>query len=171
MPKIQLIGRILPATAILNTNDLPTTNWKSPELGLDMTFAVRINNSTISVDCEINKWIKDDHIMAVYMRALDIARAIVDLASFQNAIGMTVVFETLVEPNGARSQLLFHQPELSVLSTAIQNATAPINAEDNNFDKVLRFVLTDVSLFRSLHELIEAITQTHGSVRSRHGRT
>src|SRR5262245_6805185 len=94
MPKVQFLGRTLPATAVVNTTDLPKTNWKMPDLDLDMTFTVRIVNSIISVDIEINKCDKDEHLVQVYMRALDIARGAVDLCSFRDAIGLTVVLET-----------------------------------------------------------------------------
>ena len=161
MLKLQFLGRILPSSAVLNTTDLPKTNWKAPNLDLDMTFTVQIVNSTISVYVEINKWNKDEHLVHVYMRALDIARGIVDLCSFRSAIGMTVVLESLVEPNGAKSLLLLQQPELAGLASSIENKSPPVTADQNDFDKVLRHILTHPPLIRALHDLVEAITQTH----------
>jgi hypothetical protein len=163
MLKLQFLGHILPASAVLNTTDLPKTNWKAPDLDLDMTFTVQIVNNAISIDVEINKWNKDEHLGHVYMRALDIARGVVDLCSFRSAIGLTVVFETLVEPDGTKSMLLIQQPELAGLASSLENKAPPTTPHQNNFDKVLRIILTNPPLIRALHDLIEAITQTHVS--------
>jgi hypothetical protein len=163
MPKILLLGRVLPMAASVNISELPTTNWKAPDAGLDMNFKVHIQNNNIVVDCEINKWDKNRDLMNVYMRALDTTRAIVDVISFSSGIGLTTLLDTLVEPNGVKSQIVGQQPELAVISTSVKNDAQPTKADDNNLDKVLRLVLTDVSLFRALRDLIDAITETHVS--------
>jgi hypothetical protein len=161
MPKVQFLGRTLPATAVVNTTDLPKTNWKMPDLDLHMTFTVQIVNSIMSVDIEINKWDKDEHLVQVYMRALDIARGAVDLCSFRDAVGLTVVFETLVEPDETTSLLSLQQPELAGLASSVENKTPPATSDQNNFDKVLRHILTNPALIRALHDLTEVLSQTH----------
>lgn len=57
---VKFLGRILPPAAILNTTDLPKTNWAAPDLGLSMTFGTQIKNSVVSVDCNINNWNKKE---------------------------------------------------------------------------------------------------------------
>lgn len=161
MPKLQILGRTLPSTAIVNTSGLPETNWKALDLDLDMTFRMQIVNSVVSVDIQINKWDASEDLTPVYMRALDIARAAVDLCSFRDGIGLTVVLETLVGPDGTRSELLLQQSELAGLASSLQNKTPPATADQNNFDKVLRHVLTNPQLIRALHDLTEVLSQTH----------
>lgn len=84
----------------------------------------------------MDAWNKDEHLMPVYMRALDTVRTVVDLMSFSNGVGLTVVLDTLIEPDGVSSQLVAQQPDLAPLSTAVKNQTPATNAVDNNFDRV-----------------------------------
>lgn len=160
MPKIELVGRIHPSSVNLTCDQLPGINWKAPELDLEMNFTFQIQVSVIRVFCDLNKWDATKHLVHVYMRALDLTRAIVDLASFDHGIGMTVLLETLVH-NGKHDTIMFHQPNLSPISTAIKNVMKPATASENNFDKVLRHVFSDVSIFRALHDLVEAVAETH----------
>jgi len=126
-----------------------------------MTFKVQIVNSVVSIDIEINKWDESEDLTRVYMRALDIARAAVDLCSFRDGIGLTVVLETLVTPDGTRSALLLQQSELVGLASSLQDKTPPATADQNNFDKVLRHVITNPQLIRVVHDLTEVLSQTH----------
>jgi len=158
---VQLLGAILPLAANLNIDNLPTVNWKSAELDLDMTFAFQIRNNNIVITCDLNKWSKADHLMPLYMRALDTVRAIVDVASFANGVGLTVILDQFVDADGTISQLMPTQPDLAALSTSVKNATPPTTKEDNNFDRVMRLAVADPSVFRALRDLIEAITETH----------
>jgi hypothetical protein len=36
-----------------------------------MTFTFQIRNNNIVITCNLNKWSKADHLMPLYMRALD----------------------------------------------------------------------------------------------------
>jgi hypothetical protein len=158
MPKIQLLGRVLPPAMIVNLHRLPTVSWKGP---VDISITVRVENSNVVIDCELDKWDKDEHMMPVYMRALDTARVAVDLCSFQSGLGMSVVLESLVDVDGTKSLLMAQHPSLSAFSGSVQNAAPPQTPAENNYDKVFRCVAVDVPSFRALHDLIEAITQTH----------
>jgi hypothetical protein len=164
MPKVRLVGRILPSAITVSASSLPSTRWNEPDL--EMTFRVNIVNSRMEVECELDKWNKDLHFMPVYMRAMDIARAHTDLFSFQWAIGLTVTFETFIDTNGSESALLVQQPELKDFATSTINETSPQHFNENNFDIVLRRVIENFSAMGALHDLNEAITQTHASPRA-----
>jgi hypothetical protein len=97
------------------------------------------------------------------MRSLDIARAFVDLASFSTGIGLTILFDTLVDPDGNETRLLLQHPELGALATSVKNIQKPEKAEDNNYDRVARLVTTNYPVSRALHDLIDAIRETHVS--------
>jgi hypothetical protein len=163
MPKVQLLGRIFPLALNVTIDQIPKVNYKTLELELDIFVEIHIQKNNVVVACELNKWVKDEHLMPVYMRALDAVRAVVDIASFVSGMGFTVLLETLVEPNGATSSIAPMQPELVALSTSARNDAVPTAADNNNFDKVMRIVLTDFSLARALRDLIDAITDTHVS--------
>ena len=163
METVQFLGNILPTAKQISINGLPKANWKAPDLDLDMTFEVQIQNSKVVVICQTNKWVKADHLMPIFMRALDTARAIVDVFAFSEGVGLTLMFTQLVEPNGQTSQLWPEQPELAALATAVKNIGTPATPADNNLDKVMRLAIQNVTVFRALRDLIDAITQTHVS--------
>jgi hypothetical protein len=158
MPAIQLLGHIWPPAAVLNIKDMPLTTWSAPDIGLDMQFGIHIEENSVRIECEVNKWDQEKHFLPVYMRALDLARAAVDLAVFDFGVAMTVVIETLVTPSGEKSQILLHDTRLSVLSTSVKNTDT-----ENNYDRVFRLLVTNIASFRALHDLTEAISETHVS--------
>jgi hypothetical protein len=163
MCKITILGAVLPRVAKLTVDDLPSVKWTSKELDLEMKFGIQIRDGKISISCELNKWSQADHWMPVYMRALDTVRGIVDLASFANGVGLTVVLDQLVDADGKISHLLATQPSLAALSTSVKNTRPPKRKEDNNFDRLVRLVVTDPSVFRALRDLIDAISDIHVS--------
>jgi len=156
MVKVRFTGRIFPAAINISIDNHPATNWKSPDLGLDMTFRVQIKNNNITIECEMNRFDGASHVTPLFMRAHDIARATVDLISFSTGNGLVVILDTFTDPNGITTSLAAQQPTLAALATAI-------NGEAGSYDKVLRILLTEPPLFIALRDLIDAITIPHSS--------
>ena len=164
MPTVRFVGRIYPLIAQVQITDLFPIDGVSQSLGLHMRFNLSMeNNNVCSVACDINKWNSAEILIHVYMRSLDIARAFVDLASFSTGIGLTILFDTLVDPDGNETRLLLQHPELGALATSVKNIQKPEKAEDNNYDRVARLVTTNYPVSRALHDLIDAIRETHVS--------
>lgn len=161
MPKIQFQGRVSPAGAACNISGLPTAHWPHTELGLEMTFTFTIEQGVVVIDCELNKWNRKQHYIHAYMRALDMIRAAVDLCVFSTGIGMTVVLETLIEPDGTKSTLQFYEPKLPIISTAVRNDSEPQSLEDNNYVKVFAQVFANDAARRALRDLAETVSETH----------
>jgi hypothetical protein len=91
----------------------------------------------------------------VYIRALDLCRASVDVVAFTKGWGLTVLLEAFVDPNGERSSIFFKDDSLAPLCTALTLTDA--------FDQVHGMVLQEASLFMALDDLIVAITLPHVS--------
>src|SRR5271166_2450430 len=158
---VQFRGVVLPKAINISCAEIPEVKWHCLDIGLYVGIKIQIQKNIVFIFCDVDTWDKNKDPMPLYMRALDLVRTVVDLVSFSLGIGLTVILDTLVEPNGVSSQLVAQQPDLAPLSTAVKNATPPSKAVDNNFDKVLRLALSNVSVFRALRDLIEGITQTH----------
>jgi hypothetical protein len=126
-------------------------NWKADDLGLEMAFHVRIQDGSIVIDCDVNKFEKSAHLAPLFMRAHDIARASVGLAAFATGDGLTVVLDTFTDPAGSTAPLSAQLPSLAMLATAARPGT-------RDFDKILEIVLAEPALFMALRDLIEAIT-------------
>src|SRR5438874_10847540 len=91
MPSVRFTGRVFPAVLSVSIPNRPTFNWQADDLGLDMTFRVRIQDGSITIDCDVNKFDEDAHLVPLFMRASDIAKAAIDLAAFATGSGLKPV--------------------------------------------------------------------------------
>jgi hypothetical protein len=105
MPTIHLIGRILPEVVKVSLGHKPTVKWESPDIGLTMEFTNHITDSRIDVECKLNRWTSDTFV-PVYMRALDLCRASVDVVAFAMGCGLSVFLDTISDPSGNPSPIL-----------------------------------------------------------------
>lgn len=163
MPKVRFAGRIFPQVVQLSVKDHPQINWKDDENDLDISFAISIQNGTVTVDCDVNKFDPALHLTSLYMRAFDLARATVDLTAFCTGYGFTVLFEKFTSPSGEITDLAPYDPRLAELCTAFKMGVSPLSVDENDFHKVLVIVSTDWRLFHALRDLIEAVTLPHES--------
>jgi hypothetical protein len=162
MPKVRFGGRIFPFEIKVSIQDHPQINWKDTENDLDITFAITIQNSTVTVDCEVNRF-EQSLITPLYMRAFDLARATVDLVAFSSGYGFTVIFDNFTSPTGETTPFGPHMPSLAGICTVFKLGEQSATLEENNFHRVLSIVSTDWKVFRSLRDLVEAITLPHES--------
>jgi hypothetical protein len=158
MPTVTFKGRVLPSVVNISFQKLPSIQWEDTELGFKMSFTVTIENSNIRIDGDLDRY-SDSFIASLHMRALDIARAVVDLACFASGFGATVILETLTKPDGSESQILPRDERLPPLCTSFKLGLAP----NPDLDKMLQIVLTEPALFMALNDLIVSITLPHHS--------
>lgn len=155
MPTVHFLGKVFPQVVLVSIDHKPTIKWEAPEVGLTMEFTNHIVDSQVDVECKLNRYTSGD-LVPIYMRALDICRASVDLASFAMGYGLTVVVETFVDPTGSKSAVFPKDESLAPLCTAFTLT--------NGFDAIHTMVLGDWRLFSVLNDLIEAITLPHVSL-------
>jgi hypothetical protein len=156
MLNVCFAGHVLPAVLNVSLANRPTFQWRSEELGLDMTFRVEIRDGSIRIDCNLNKY-EDAYLVPLFMRAQDIATASVDLAAFATGSGLSVVLEEFSDPTGAVTPLAAQQPSLAALVYAVKPGTS-------EFDKVLQFVLAEPQLYLAMRDLSSAIAAPHRAV-------
>jgi hypothetical protein len=154
MPSVHFAGRVLPAALRVSVPNRPTFHWKADDLGLEMTFHVRIEDGSVAIDCDVSRFDESAHLVPLFMRASDIARATVDLAAFAIGQALTVILETFTDPSGAVVQLAARHPSLAPRATAARPGTP-------DFDKILQYVLAEPPLFMALQDLIEAVSAPH----------
>ncbi len=163
MPVIRFDGRVLPAAIQVSVQDHPSINWKDAEEDLDIKFTISIRNGIVSVECEVEKFDQDVHMVRIFMRAFDLARATVDLVAFNSGYGLTVVFDTFTSPSGVTSPFVSHDPRLVPLCTAFRLGEQATDLATNNFHQTLLIVALDWRVAHALRGLIEAITLPHES--------
>ena len=155
MTKIQILGRVLPSAAQINVR-MPELEWKWEERRVNLKFRVNISNSVVNVECELEEY-KPEFFVEIYKRALDLSRAAVNVVAFAVAIGVTVILETLIGPDGIPSAILLTDPGVVSLVTAY-NLDPAGNPEQS---AVYEIIVKEAPLMRALNDLIEAITVPH----------
>ena len=73
MLKLQFIGKILPEPVKISVS-APEVKWKWQEENLELTFRVRIDNSVVNVECDIERY-EAGYLAELHRRAFDLARA------------------------------------------------------------------------------------------------
>jgi len=157
MPVVFFAGRVLPETDALKITilDLPAAHWEEVSAGLVMDFKVKIENSKVSVECQVNRYQPSD-LSALHIRAFDLARAAVDILAFSRGWGLTVWIDSFTDPAGATIALLCQMPQLAALCTAFDLTPGTGNTAD-----VWRLVASEPALFMALNDLIVGITLPH----------
>ncbi len=155
MQVIHFLGKVLPETFSITVSYKPTVKWKAEDIGITFEFLFHIENSKIDVECRLPEY-RAEYFPMIYMRALDLCRAQVDLVAFKNGIGLTVLLESLRDPKGNVTAIVPIDNRLAEICTAF--------TLEQGFDQACANVLRSVPLFMALRDLISAITVPHDSL-------
>ena len=136
----------------------PELEWKWQEQNLELIFRVKIDNSIVNVECELEKY-ELTYFTELHKRASDLISASANLAAFATGYGLIVTLDTFIDATGTPSQVILYDPSLPPLCTAYGLG----DARQGDFAAVFNIVLTEPSLFRAINNLIAAITFPHCS--------
>ena len=154
MQTVHFLGRVFPEPVNVTLSSPPVITWQATEIGASLEFVTHIVDSHIDIECRLTGYLPE-YFALIYMRAFDICRAQVDLVAFKSGLGLTVVLETFIDPNGAATKILLQNESLAALCTAF--------TLDDGFDQVCSHVLRSIPLFMALRDLIAAISLPHVS--------
>jgi hypothetical protein len=158
MHKIQFIGRIVPS-AVKFSMAMPDLVWKWEEEGIDIKIRIKIGNSIVNAECEVERY-SQDHVQEFYKRAYDMTRTCANMVAFASGMGFIVLFETLILPDGQPHEIQFADPDLPPLCTEFRVGLA----DENNFLSVLRMVAAEPNLFLALNDLVETMIFPHAAL-------
>lgn len=161
VPTIHFLGQVYPLAFKISIGATVNVTWPILEIGLNAKLIPNIKDGAIDIECQLDREYRpSDDLVPLYMRALDLSRASVNIAAFAAGFGPTVLLHTLVQPNGDRSELASMDASLPPLCTAfaINSGDQLKNAE---FDTVLGLVLAEPAFFMALNDLITSITLPH----------
>jgi hypothetical protein len=160
MPTLFYRGRILPSPVKVSFQDIPTVKWTLPGSGLTLDLIVRISESKVEVECTLDPY-QDQYDNEIYWRALDAARACVNVAGFATGYGMTVFFDEFVRPDGTIAPLIFAAP-IEILAECKAYKVNPVTLGDKKtLEQILLLVMTEPPLFTVLNDLIQAVALPH----------
>ena len=107
LPIIHFLGRIVPSGTNVSLTGIPSVTYRSLENDLEVLFGFQIKwtlswmSKSISAD-----FLPNDPMFLALIHKLQPSiylEAAVSLVSFSTGIGLTLVFESLIDPNGSRS--------------------------------------------------------------------
>jgi hypothetical protein len=159
MPTVKFLGHVIPSAIQVSVSPIPEASWEEPSVGLKMKFRVVIEQSVVTVDCDINDY-KDEYISILHMRALDLSRATVDLMAFATGYAVSVFFDSFTKPDGSTQPLWFHDVRLAPLCTAVKIHPTTLD-ERKALEAMIVTVLSEPALFMALNDLIQANTVPH----------
>lgn len=156
MLTVHFHGQVLPRPAQISVSNIPLVSWTVPEHDLELHYTLTIKQSVVHVIVTANKFDTKEHLVALYMRALDLTRSAVDLIGFVKGMGLVVHLDRFVDSDGKSMELVFNDESLVPLCTAYQI--------DDGFSEMLSILLASHPIAAQLRNLIESITIPHVSL-------
>jgi len=158
MAKFIFNGRVLPTFKEFTMVGSTTANWNDPidpPVSLVMSATTSITKGVVEVICESNLFGTENYDGHVHLRANDLARTIVNCYAFGKGMGLSVIFETVIKPDGIKYNIQGHRPDLEPLVTVLRSR------HDGGVDiyGILPIVMADPTIFVALNDLIDSITQ------------
>jgi hypothetical protein len=156
MPVIRFTGTVLPKAARLTNIRGHQIRWNIDET-TEVTFDIRVIDGLLTVECNCPRDIDNDVLVAIYIRALDLSKASVDMASFAMGKGFIVTLDRYISPRGTFSGMMPEDSSLVPLCTSY--GLSP--DRDTDFSKVFEIVVSQPAIFMALNDLVTAITIPH----------
>jgi hypothetical protein len=152
---VRFVGQVYPKGALIHAS-LPELDWKWEEQNIIFKFLVKINNSTINVECTVPKF-EPEWFAEMYKRSYDLAKTAVNLACFAIGEGLICVLEFAILPDGTPSILRLTDPRLGQYCNSYKLGD-PDPANQKTFNDVAVMIATDWEFFLTLNDLVESIT-------------
>ncbi len=114
-----------------------------------MAIRVEIKNSKIVIDCDLNRFSKDqdfDHVMG---HAVRIGKTAVDLMSFKTGFGLFYLLDTFTDQNGMTGPVMIYNSDFPPLANSI---------DKENFFEILNLAITEPQLRLAMKDLTDALT-------------
>jgi hypothetical protein len=161
MATFRFTGRVLPTFKEFTMIGSITAHWDEPmidadpSVGLLMDATLSITKGVVETICESNLFGTDNYDGQVHLRANDLARTAVNSYAFGKGMGLSVILETMIKPDGVKYNIQAHQPELEPLVTVLRSG--PNGGID--IQAILPVILTDPTIGVALNDLIGSVTQ------------
>jgi hypothetical protein len=148
MHQIEFLGRVYPAGWTLTLSNVPNVVYTDANVPLIARFEFSVVNSEIEVTVSFNTKV-DNWLLILWMHAVKLLRAQVNLAAFQMAVGPTIVLDHWRE-NGVVDRLVTHDPQLPPLCTAFSDSVG--------FNEALALVMSEQPIIKALEDLVTSIS-------------
>ena len=117
MPILHIKGKVFPPAVHLTIKNLPPVDWDEPSTGQTMRITTRIDDSAVDVEFEVN-FFDNQRLTDIVMRAWDLSSIAVNIYAYSYGYGMTVLLDTLIHPDGTKSDLMSRHDDLAGICKA-----------------------------------------------------
>lgn len=158
MPTLIFKGTVRPTIFKINVRLMPIVRRIWPDDNLTADFTLSVTDSKIEVGCEVTRFNRDEHLSMLAMHAYDMAMAAVDSLCFFYGFGLRAFIEIFVDENGKQTALTPRAgDEVVGLCTAFN--LEPSYTGPDNFEAMMRLVLSERPLLLALNDLIAPVSQ------------
>ena len=148
MPRIQFLGHLSPIAqqiTVLSPHSFSATIMDN----LTLVAQTEIIQGRVIVHCEVSRFETSD-VPYLLPHIRHIAQALVNLIAFSRGDGITVLFDSVIDPNGQNLAIISRDPRLAALCTAFHLDRA------GDADSFLQIIMADGTLAVALNDLIQA---------------
>lgn len=151
---ISFLGRLHPFGHSLTVNSLPAIQYHSDPLKYDVTVSPTVVASRVRINMELSAF-SDDIFVDAYIRGTDVAKAVIDLCSFERGWGMSLTIDQWITPDGTKRDLRFNDPNLIGLCTAY--------VEGGDIAPLLKDIIEEPAIMLALNDLILSNNMPHSA--------
>jgi hypothetical protein len=152
VPDITFYGSVLPQANALSVPFSTDLRFDDPDSDLVVHISISINESKVVAKCSLSEMSHANFTYA-YLRALDMARAIVDVVAFNLGEGLIVLLTEFSEGDGERKAIRINDPTLSPLCLSM--------VPEGRFQEICRLVISNSAIVLALNDLIAANMNQH----------
>lgn len=162
MAIFRFTGRVLPASTNFTMDGPFNAHWEDsgidPLVKFVMDASLRITKGVVEVHCESNLFGNQNYDAHVHLRAMDVTRTFVDSYAYARALGLSVILETVVKPDGIKYNIEEKRPDLADLVTAF----GPVSSHGHggiNAAGMMPIIFNDLMIRVALNDLVSSLTQ------------
>ena len=117
------------------------------------TFSIAVTDGKVRVEASLDRYQdQDETCKQLFCYAMDLARAVAEVASISCGVAYVPVFEHVIFPDGRKCDQVLADRRLAKLMTIFP---------DYSFEQVLGLVISDVALMRVLSDVVVILTWQH----------
>jgi hypothetical protein len=157
MTAIQFTGKILPLSCVVTLDPIPPVSCYMPDSESRVSYRVSIKYSNVTVDCDCTNYDEKRDLIPVFIRAIDVARAPVDLFAFSKGMGFFLVLDAYRNSAGVIHPMVLIDEATAALATSV-NSLPP-----EKMYELLQMLMLEPPFYRVFRDLNRVLTDTHVS--------
>jgi len=149
---VRFFGQVQPLATTIGVSDTTPIDYFDFERNRHITFRVSVSASSLLVLCKCPGYSGQEDLVFLWIRATDMACALIDTIGFASGRGWTVYIDRYQLDSGDISAIDFSNPPLAQAVTAYNI---------NNFTEILPIIMSKPPLFWALRDLSESLVVPH----------